>query len=223
MIDPRDDFARPLRALVVAAAAVAAFGAIGFYASYFRHFPAFAGIGWQVHFHLLTVVAWLGMLVAQGWLAATKRLALHRKLGRLSFVLVPLIFVGFGLITSYGQLRHKDPALLGAAFLDASLFASLYALAIVHRRNPALHSRYMMLTPVSFLNPTLGRAVSPALSVPVELIVFVGLFVSARRNGTPSRPYLVAGLSYVGLTLLVLYVSLVQPRLIEGVWTVLWG
>jgi hypothetical protein len=223
VVDPSHAFARHLRALVVTVATVAALGAIGFHASYFRHFPAFAGIGWQVHFHLLTVLAWLGMLVGQGWLAATKRLALHRKLGRLSLLLVPLVLVGFGLVTSYGQLRHKNPALLGAAFLDGALFSTLYALAIVHRRSPALHSRYMMLTPLSFLNPTLGRAVSPAFSVPLELMVFLGLFVSARRNGTPSRPYLVATLSYVGLTLVVLYVSVVQPRLIEGVWTVLWG
>ena len=223
MVDPTLAFARQQRALVVTVAAVASLGAIGFYASYFRHFPAFAGIGWQVHFHLLTVLAWLGMLVGQGWLAATKRLALHRKLGRLSFLLVPLVLVGFGLITNYGQLRHKEPALLGAAFLDASLFSTLYVLAIVHRRSAALHSRYMTLTPVSFLNPTLGRAVSPAFSVPFELVVFVGLYISARRNSAPSRPYLVASLSYVGLTLLVLYVSVLQPRLIEGLWTVLWG
>jgi hypothetical protein len=223
MVDPNHGFVRQFRALVVTVAAVAALGAIGFYASYFRHFPAFAGIGWQVHFHLLTVLAWLGMLVGQAWLAATTRLALHRKLGRLSFVLVPLVLLGFAWVTGYGQLRHKQPALLGAAFLDASLFSTLYALAMMHRRSPALHSRYMMLTPVSFLNPTLGRAVSPALSVPVELVVFLALFVSARRNGTPSRPYLVASASYVGLTLLVLYVSVIQPRLIESVWTVIWG
>ena len=223
MVEPSRGFAGQLRALVITVAAVAVLGAIGFYPGYFRHFPTFAGVGWQVHFHLLTVLAWLGMLVGQGWLAATKRLALHRKLGRLSLLLVPLILVGFALVTSYGQLRHKEPALLGAAFLDASLFSTLYALAMVHRRSPALHSRYMMLTPVSFLNPTLGRAVSPAFSVPFELMVFVGLFISARRRGTPARPYLVASLSYFGLTLLVLYVSIVQPRLIEGVWTRLWG
>ena len=223
MVDPSHDFARLLRALIATVVAVVVLSVIGFYASYFRHFPAFAGVGWQVHFHLLTVLAWLGMLVGQGWLAATRRLALHRALGRLSFVLVPIILVGFGLITSYGQLRHKEPALLGATFLDGSLFSTLYALAMVHRRQPALHSRYMMLTPVSFLNPTLGRAVSPAFSAPFELVVFVGLYVAARRGGTPSRPYLVASLAYLGLTLAVLYVSVVQPSLIEGVWTVLWG
>ncbi|HSI03559.1 MAG: hypothetical protein ACAI38_01605 [Myxococcota bacterium] len=215
--------ARQLRVLVITVAAVAVLGAVGFYSSYLRHFPGFEGVGWQVHFHLLTVLAWIGMLVGQGWLAATRRLATHRKLGRLSFALVPLVLVGFVLITSYGQLRHKEPALLGATFLDASLFSTLYALAIAHRRNPGLHSRYMMLTPLSFLNPTLGRAVSPAFSVPFVLALFVGLFFLARRKGTPSRPYLVAALVYVGLTVIVVYVSVAQPGFLESLWKALWG
>jgi hypothetical protein len=80
-----------------------------------------------------------------------------------------------------------------------------------------------MLTPLSFLNPTLGRAVSPAFSVPVELAVFVGLYVHARRRNSPSRPYLVAILLYIALTALVLYVSVVEPRLIEGLWQIFWG
>jgi hypothetical protein len=197
--------------------------AIGFHASYVRHFPGFTGIGWQVHFHVLTLLAWLGMLLGQAWLAAAGRWAQHRLVGRLSFLLVPLVLVGFALITSYGQLRHKEPALLGAALMDGALFSTLYVLAIAYRRDAAVHSRYMMLTPVSFLNPTLGRAVSPAFSVPFELVIFVGLFILARRNKAPSKPYLVASFIYVALTLLVVYGAVVNPHLIESLWGLLWG
>jgi hypothetical protein len=48
--------------------------AIGFYPAYFSQFPEFAHSGWQVHFHLLTILAWLTLLAAQTWLGATGRI-----------------------------------------------------------------------------------------------------------------------------------------------------
>jgi hypothetical protein len=221
--DARETVSSQFRALLALVGALLVLAAIGFFPRYLSHFPAFAGVGWQVHFHVATLLAWLGMLLGQAWLAATGRFELHRQLGRFSFALVPVILLGFAAITHYGQMRQKEPALLGATLIDGSLFLGLYGLAMLQRKNPSLHSRYMLLTPVSFLNPTLGRAVSPALSVPFELAVFVVLYVVARRRGTPARPYLVAALLYVGLTLVVVYVSLVDPRIIEALWALLWG
>jgi hypothetical protein len=157
-------------ALVVAAT-------IGFWPGYFRHFPRFENSGWQIHFHLATVVAWLVALVAQGALAARGRLELHRRVGRLSYVLVPLVVTGFVLVAEFGQRRHREPALLGATVLDGSLFVGFYVLAILRRRNALVHGRYMLLTAVAFVDPTLGRAIDPRVALPllVVLVVFIVL------------------------------------------------
>lgn len=154
--------------------------AIGFWPGYFSHFPKFANSGWQVHFHLATIVAWLGALVVQGALATRGRLDLHRRIGRWSYALVPLVVAGFVLVTEFGQRRHPEPALIGATILDGSLFVAFYVLAIVHRRNAILHGRYMLLTAVAFIDPALGRAVDPRVALPVALVLIIVIVVRTR-------------------------------------------
>lgn len=196
---------------------------IGFYPPYFSQFPRFAKTGWQVHFHVATIVAWLALLATQAWLAGRGRLELHRRLGRWSYVLVPLLVLGFLAVTSFGQRRHREPALLGAAFLDGSFFLLSYVLAIVKRQSAALHSRYMMLTAISLLNPALGRAISPAVSVPFEFLLILMLLIVSRVKGRPWQPFLVGAIAYSSLLAVVVYGSIVEPTIMDRIWAVIWG
>lgn len=166
---------------------VSAVAVVGFFPGYFRQFPRFANSGWEVHFHLATIIAWLAMLVTQGWLAASGRLALHRRVGRWFYVLVPLLVVGWVLVTRFGQQRHPNPALIGASVLDGSVFLTFYVLALKRRKTPALHGRYMLLTAVAFVDPALGRAIDPRVALPVELAMIVAILVAGRRSTGPSR------------------------------------
>lgn len=184
--------------------------AVGFYPSYISQFPRFVSSGWPVHFHLATVLAWLSLLSAQAWLAAKGRIEQHRALGRWSYVVVPLIVLGFVLVTRFGQQRHQNPALIGAAIFDGSLFLLFYVLAIANRRNTAYHSRYMLLTAIAFINPPLGRAIAPEVSVPLEFLVILTLLIAAHRRRQPWRPFLVGAIAYVVLIAVVLAVSV--PR-----------
>ena len=163
------------------------------------------------------------MLLAQAWLATKGRIAQHKRIGRSSYLLVPLIVIGFMLITNYGQLRHKEPGLLGASFFDGGAFLVFYALAIAYRKNTAYHSRYMMLTAVPFINPTLGRAVAPEVSTTVELVLIIALMIAARVRRTAWQPYLVALLTLIALTLVIVYISVIEPGIIEGLWESIWG
>jgi hypothetical protein len=185
--------------IVVLVAALLVTSGIGFFSTYFSRAPDFAGSGWQVHFHLATILAWLAILVAQAWLGAMGRLASHRAVGQGSYLLVPLIVVGFVLVALFGQERAPNPALIGAAFFDGTLFTLFYVLAIVKRREPAIHSRYMLLTAVALINAPLGRAIAPQVSVPFELLVIIALLIVARKRGEPWRPFLVGAVSYVVL------------------------
>lgn len=160
--------------------------AIGFWPSYFSHFPRFANSGWQVHFHLATIVAWLGALVVQGALAARGRLDLHRRIGRWSYAFVPFVVAGFVLVTDFGQRRHREPALVAATILDGSLFVAFYVLAIVRRRKAILHGRYMLLTAASFIDPALGRAVDPRVALPFELALIIVIVMTTRPPGKKS-------------------------------------
>ena len=160
-----DSLARRWVPALVGALAVTAL--VGFFPGYLRQFPRFARSGWEVHFHLATIVAWLVTLVAQARLVARGRLEMHRRVGAATYALVPLIVIGFVLVTGFGQRRHRDPALLGATLFDGTLFLLFYVLAIATRRDAALHGRYMMLTAVAFINPTLGRAIAPQVTVQI--------------------------------------------------------
>ncbi len=160
---------------------------IGFWPGYFSRFPRFANSGWQVHFHLVTIVAWLGALVVQGALAARGRLDLHRRVGRWSYALVPVIVLGFVLVADFGQRRHREPALIGATVLDGALFVTFYVLAMVRRRSAILHGRYMLLTAVAFIDPALGRAADPRVALPFELVVIVAIVALTRDRAWRAR------------------------------------
>nr|MBP7409177.1 hypothetical protein [Flavobacteriales bacterium] len=112
---------------------------------------------------------------------------------------------------------------LGATLFDGCAFLVFYILAVVYRRNTAYHSRYMMLTAVPFINPTLGRAIAPEVSTTVEFLLIIALLVAARVRRTAWQPYLVALLTLIALTLVIVYVSVIEPGIIERVWEAIWG
>lgn len=216
-------WSKPYRFALVATAGILVLSYFGFRTSYWTLFPEVDATGWQVHFHVLTIVLWLGMLVAQARLAYVGRIDAHKRIGRWSYVLVPIILIGFVLVTDFGQRRHKEAALLGATLFDAGLFLLCYGMAILRRRNSTEHSRYMMLTPVAFLNPALGRAIAPEVSVPVQLVLLLTILIVARVRKQPWMPYAVVLAGWFALMLVVIFISVIQPGIMEGLWEMIWG
>ncbi|QNA45432.1 hypothetical protein [Lacibacter sediminis] len=196
---------------------------LGFRKTYFNLFPAFTGTSWVIHFHVASILSWLALLFTQAFLAKSGRLELHQKIGKLSYILVPVILTGFILVTNHGQLKHKEPGLVAATFFDGSLFVLFYLLAILNRKNVNYHAPYMMLSAVPFINPGLGRFISPEVSLPIEFLLILTLLLTAYFKKKTFRPYLVALGSFIGLLLIVVYVSLINPKIIELIWTAIWG
>lgn len=215
-------FTRSYRGLIALVIMIAVLSYFGFKASYWN-VPQFMGTGWQVHFHVGTLVIWLGVLIAQGRLAYKGRISEHKRIGRLAYVLVPIIVLGFVLVTDFGQRRHKEPALIGATIFDAGLFLLFYTMAILKRKKTEQHARYMMLTPVAFMNPTLGRAISPEVSLPVQLVLLLVLFIVAKVRKRPWQPFAVALVGYVLLLLVIVWISFVQPGIMNWIWEAIWG
>jgi len=142
----------------------------GFYPTYFS---VLAKTDAAHHFHGVTATLWMGLLIVQAGLYRAGKLALHRKMGRLSLVLVPLFLVsGAGVVRTMLVNRGGFSQAYGArlAFVDLlslGCFALAFALALVHRRNLHLHARYMATTALLVLPPALGRLL-PMLSTRIQ-------------------------------------------------------
>ena len=172
---------------------------VGFYTSYFSVFfqPKVSAI----HIHFTLMVLWIAMLITQPFLIKYKKLAIHRMLGKISYVLVPLVLVsGFLMIRfSYyhfiddlhqkaaqglnqfnnDQVLQQAAAYEATAFFYISWFALFYSLAVINRRRTIVHSRYMLATALTLLGPTVDRIVLFVFkleklpgSIPIESAAF---------------------------------------------------
>ena len=115
------------------------------------------------HFHASLAALWILMLAAQPTLIRMKRLALHRLLGAISYVLAPLIVVSIVLL---GHSRIKGLGGEAYAFQTyilylqvslTALFAVSYALAVYKRHTVALHARFMLCTAFTLIDPVVIR------------------------------------------------------------------
>ncbi|MDX2055000.1 MAG: hypothetical protein SFV15_21535 [Polyangiaceae bacterium] len=220
-LEPVTRLARPRPSHLWWPGAVLALALVAFFPTYFGFFPEFAGTSASVHFHVATMLTWIMFTIAQPILIRRKRVELHRRLGQLTYAWLPVLAAGFWLVMRDGQLRRKQPDLILATAFDASLFFFLVAMGLFYRKRRAYHSRFMMLSLVPFLNPTLGRIIHPAVSVPIELIVLVSLWVRARKKQEDARPYAIAVVALLVGLLALVGVMVGVPSASEFLWRVL--
>ena len=183
---------------------------IGFWQTYFSLLGAETDqVHVTHHFHAVTMLAWVFLLITQSWLIRNRRNAQHRTIGRLSFVIAPFVVISGVMVVFYSQGRAEDPlapfsqSILWFGFFSAGLFAYLYSQAIVHRKTMQLHARYMVATALVFIVPGLSRSVLNYLAqtgiwVPtfyqmtwVPFFVCLWMMFSDWRSGSTMRPYLV--------------------------------
>jgi branched-subunit amino acid transport protein len=186
-----------LAALVVAS---------GFYPSYFARLGAMDG---PYHLHGVTAALWMALLVAQPLLHRLRRWDLHRRLGRLAFLLVPAIVVG-GLVMVHRMLnspeRYPPDMAYQLAFIDFYVLVQLvlfFGLAMKHRRDMHLHARYMVGTVFGVLIPAMTRlllwlggvasfGMALHLSYVTVHVVILLLLVHDHRTGGIRLPYTLA-------------------------------
>ena len=136
---------------------------LAFVAYWPSYFSRMLSADHYTHFHASLAVLWILMLAAQPTLIRMRRLALHRLLGALSYVLAPLIVVSIVLLG-----HSKIKGLTGEAYaiqtyilyLQVSLtvlFGLSYALAIYTRHTVALHARLMVCTAFTLIDPVVIR------------------------------------------------------------------
>jgi hypothetical protein len=131
-----------------------------------------------VHVHAALMASWLVLLLVQTSLMATGRRSAHQKLGVVSFVLAPMMFIAmlmltfapyFFFLTAGQQAAPAPPPPLdlvarGTAFSlfvqgrAALLFAIFYTWAVSVRRTvPETHKRMMIMATLVLIDAALGR------------------------------------------------------------------
>lgn len=158
-----------------------------------------------VHAHAILMTLWIGLLALQPQLVVRERRALHRRIGRFTYVLAPIIILA-GL-----YLWHIRTLQVPAEDLDAVVprlylgfgaalnFALFYALGIRHRRVAPVHGRYLLATLVPMVDPVTARLLvyygppfESGLAYQLAAWLIVGAVVGAlawrdARGGGPAR------------------------------------
>ena len=136
----------------------------GFYQHYSSQFPNFQNKTITIHVHGALLMTWLILLIVQPLLIKTGRAQLHRTIGKVSYVLGPLIIIWLFLIGKGSYWRASGIApekeILADMVLDIRgflSFAIFWALAMFYRKDPASHMRYMIATGILAIGPGAGR------------------------------------------------------------------
>ena len=154
---------------------------------------------WLVHFHAWVMMAWVGLYLVQNSLIFAGNVALHRRLGWLSVILIPAIVVMGVLITRWSlQVRGGPPFFDQNQFLVSNPlhlfgFAALAAAAVAVRRNTGWHRRLMFCAFAMLLGPGIGRLLPSPLLIPYAwyieavlppvLFATIGIMADRRRYG----------------------------------------
>lgn len=136
----------------------------GFYESYTSHFPTFENATPVIHIHGALLMIWLSLLVLQPMLIYFKKAKLHRTIGKVSFVLGPLIIISLFLVGRGGYWRalgifpeNENLAVMALDIRGLVSFAIFWTLAMAYRKIPAAHMRYMIATGILAIGPGVGR------------------------------------------------------------------
>ncbi len=145
---------------------------LGFWSSYFsKFFNGIENYSFYFHFHATMMALWILVLIAQPILVRKKKLTVHKFIGRLTYILMPLMFISVILLTHYQIQNHVQiingeklygPHLI-VPFKDLLILGTAYIIAIVHRQDVNIHARAMVATGIVFIEPALIRFIKYAL------------------------------------------------------------
>jgi len=151
------------------------------------------------HVHAFVFFGWVVIYLSQNWLVASGNVAMHRRLGWIAAVWVP-VMVGMGLTIMTVSLRRNggpfffdQNEFLFSNLLGLLLFGALVAVAIVKRRQTDWHRRLMLVSMSILTGPGLGRLLPMPLLIPnawrIMTVVtmiwpLIGMIADKRRRGS---------------------------------------
>lgn len=176
---------RKNKLLILLFVAVAAVSLAGFFNSYIRFLPDTDRFPIVIHIHFVAFLCWFALLIIQPILIKRKKYQLHRKIGKLSYFIPPVLVVTI-LILVHNQTKREintseDNAAIIAfiGLLDAVSFSAYYLIAMFNRRNLRWHVAFIIAATLIILNPGMSRLLNhlkPGLGLPTA--VFFPFIVS---------------------------------------------
>jgi hypothetical protein len=156
---------------------------------------------YRMHLHGAALILWCLILIVQPYLIRSKKVKIHRSLGKFSYFLVPLLVFSTIDLLKYklvgkDLLTNSDNFFIALVLNALVAFVILYSLAIYHKRKGTIHARYMlstafpMVTPITDriihiffpswlrLAPTLdGRPIAPVFGFVLVDLLLIGLII----------------------------------------------
>lgn len=192
----------------------------GFWVPYISQFPRFdSSITTAVHIHAALLFSFLGLLIFQPLAIRYQAFALHRVLGKLSNILMPLILVFSAamLWKEYQEhiatglpptLARRDEYLSAAQLMLLGIFY-YRAISCIRKRNIPGHMRYMICIVLVLLPAGLARTLGywfnfrqsssqTVCFIAIDLLLG-GLILFDRSRKASARPYAVALLAYISI------------------------
>jgi len=161
---------------------VIALSLAGFYSSYISHFPNFSHFKWVTHLHFAAFCCWFVLILVQPVLIRKRKFELHKKLGRLSHFLIPVLVLTI-IVLRAGKLNIEVKASLPDASMNAFVtlmdllsLSGYYLIAVWNAKNLRWHVAFILATSLVILNPGLARLlniISPGSGMLVILVPFI--------------------------------------------------
>ena len=147
---------------------------LGFYKSYFS--ILFQPKPSIIHIHFCFMTLWIVILITQPFLIKYKKFAVHRLIGKISYVIIPCLLIAAWFMIRYSyyhfleNLRANNSSALtddqmlqqaagyeAIAFIYITWLASFYLLGIINRKNTVIHSRFMLAAGLTMVGPAVDR------------------------------------------------------------------
>ena len=154
--------------------------------------------------------AWVVLFVVQAGLVSARRTDIHRKLGLIAAVLVPLMLVvGYQAAIAAARRGFSTPGLppplvfLAVPIFDLLVFPVLVGAALWYRRNPAMHKRLMLLAMLAVVTAAIARLPGvlpygpPAFFGLTNLFLLAGIVWDKWTRGRVHPAYIWGGLFLV--------------------------
>lgn len=155
---------------------------IGFSPTYFRAGMVRAPLPSPIlHVHGAVFTLWMVLYLVQASLISARRVAWHRSLGTIAFMLPPVMVV-LGTVAALDALHRGvsigplDPAVsLSIPLLGISWFAVLIWFSWRARRRPDAHKRLILLATIGLVDAALGRFPWSRIGLPPAAGAVTGL------------------------------------------------
>jgi hypothetical protein len=119
--------------------------------------------GMWFHLHAVAATLWLLILIVQPITIHSGRRDLHRCIGLASLVLMPILPISILGVAHTAMQGATGPEFDIHAYLFydsvvlGTIFVASYVMAIINRHNIAVHSRYMVCTGLTLIDPVADR------------------------------------------------------------------